>query len=75
MFFPPAESSRSSALRICHSAFDCSLVAADYVGLSSASVDVTGLAADHEDTGSSLAIVVRSVGATCFMLKDNSGIS
>ena len=62
--FPPAESSRSSALRVCHSAVDCSPVPADYVGLSSASVDVTGLAADHEDTGSSQTIVVRSVAAT-----------
>ena len=60
----PAESSRSSALRVCHSAVDCSPVPADYVGLSSASVDVTGLAADHEDTGSSQTIVVRSVAAT-----------
>ena len=48
----------------CHSAVDCSLVAADYVGLSSASVDVTDLAADHEDTCSSQTIVVRSVAAT-----------
>ena len=34
------------------------------MSLSSASVDVTGLAADHEDTGSSQIIVVKSVAAT-----------